>query len=166
MIDEEDYRRRLNRLRQLLQRVDTAWQVRFYRQVTVEVVGNNPYIPKFTGVIGSHMLLFSATVCSVPEERHRTHYRRCLELMNLMAQERGHGRFYLTEVGVGCRVEWVMALPEVMLDGEIEHFVTALQLGIERLAVNTSRFYRLFESTEGYVSDIYDYDDVRPHGRA
>ncbi len=166
MVDELEYRRSLNRLRDALVQVDAGWRLRVYHQVYIQVVGGNPYVPRFTGVIGEHMIKFAGTVCELPKQRQRTHYRRCQELMNLIAQDSGYGRFYVTEPGHGCRVEWAMELPEAMLQDEGDYLVLALRLGIERLAANTSRFYRLFESTEGYVSAIYDYDEMRQVGRA
>ncbi len=166
MVDELEYRRSLNRLRDALVQVDAGWRVSIYRQVYVQVASSNPYVPRFTGFIGNHLIRCTGVVCEVPEERQRTHYRRCLELMNLIAQDSGYGRFFVTELGHGCRVEWVMELPETLLQDDGDYLVQAIRLGIERLAANTSRFYRLFESTDGYVSAIYDYDEVRPFGRA
>ncbi len=166
MVDELEYQRSLNRLRDALVHVDAGWRVCFYHQIHVKVASSNPYVPGFTGMIDGDVIKFSGMVCELPVKRQRTHYRRCQELIELISEELGYGWFYLTEVGHRCQIVWLMELPSSLLDADGSNLVTALRAGVERLAANTSRFYRLLESTEGYVTDIYDYDDKRPYGRA
>ena len=112
------------------------------------------------------VLRCSADVVNVPPVKQRTHWRRCVELANLMAADPGYGRFAVTEMGHGCRVQWHMQVPAVLLESPDEVIGGVMKLGIEELVLGFKRYLHLLESADSYVSAVYDYDDTRPTGRA
>ena len=121
---------------------------------------------QFDAFMVNELLRFSSTVVNLPEVKQRTHRQRAVAMANYIADNPGYGRFAVTEPGFGCRVQWHMQIPAVIIESADADVGMILRPAIEELRSGFIRFLRLFESTETYVSEVFDYDDTRPTGRA